>query len=134
MSAKPFIDTNVLIYAFVSNDPRTERAESVLGAGGIISVQVANEFVNVSRRKHRRDWGEIVEMLSVLKALIGPPLPLTMEIHEAAIEIARDHGFHFYDSMIVAAAMQSGCSILYSEDMQHGQTIGHLTVHNPFLE
>lgn len=134
MSAKPFIDTNILIYAFASNDPRSEKAEAILGAGGIVSVQVLNEFVNVSRRKQRRDWDEIREILCVLKALIDPPLPVTMEIHEAAIEIARDRGFHFYDSLIVSAAMQAGCSILYSEDLQHGQSIGHLTVHNPFRE
>jgi predicted nucleic acid-binding protein len=134
MSAKPFIDTNILIYAFASNDPRSEKAEAILGAGGIVSVQVLNEFVNVSRRKQRRDWDEIREILCVLKALIDPPLPVTMEIHEAAIEIARDRGFHFYDSLIVSAAMQAGCSILYSEDLQHGQLIGHLTVHNPFRE
>jgi predicted nucleic acid-binding protein len=134
MSAKPFIDTNILIYAFASNDSRSEKAEAILGAGGIVSVQVLNEFVNVSRRKQRRDWDEIREILSVLKALIDPPLPVTMEIHEAAIEIARDRGFHFYDSLIVSAAMQAGCSILYSEDLQHGQSIGHLTVHNPFRE
>lgn len=134
MSAKPFIDTNILIYAFASNDSRSEKAEAILGAGGIVSVQVLNEFVNVSRRKQRRDWDEIREILCVLKALIDPPLPVTMEIHEAAIEIARDRGFHFYDSLIVSAAMQAGCSILYSEDLQHGQSIGHLTVHNPFRE
>jgi predicted nucleic acid-binding protein len=134
MSAKPFIDTNILIYAFASNDSRSEKAEAILGAGGIVSVQVLNEFVNVLRRKQRRDWDEIREILCVLKALIDPPLPVTMEIHEAAIEIARDRGFHFYDSLIVSAAMQAGCSILYSEDLQHGQSIGHLTVHNPFRE
>ena len=134
MSAKPFVDTNILIYAFTSNDPRSERAEAILAAGGTISVQVLNEFVNVSRRKHRRDWDEIATMLDVLKILLDPPQPLTMKIHEGAIDIARDHGFHFYDSLIVSAALQRGCSILYSEDLQHGQKFGKLTIQNPFLK
>jgi predicted nucleic acid-binding protein len=134
MSAKPFVDTNILIYAFTSDDPRSERAEAILAAGGTISVQVLNEFVNVSRRKQRRDWSEIAKILEVLKALLDPPRPLTMEIHEAAIGIARDHGFHFYDSLIVSAALQAGCLVLYSEDLQHGQRFEGLTIQNPFRE
>ncbi len=63
MSAKAFIDTNILIYAFALDDPRSEKAEALLSAGGTISVQVLNEFVNVSRRKLRRDWNEIEEAL-----------------------------------------------------------------------
>ena len=51
MNDKPFLDTNIIVYAFSSNDPRSEKAETLLTAGGIISVQVLNEFVNVSRRK-----------------------------------------------------------------------------------
>jgi len=100
----------------------------------VVSVQVLNEFVNVSRRKYRRDWGEIQDALSVLKTLLDPPQPLTIEVHEAAIGIARDYGFHFYDSLIVAAALRAGCSILYSEDLHHGQTIERLTIHNPFAQ
>ena len=132
MSDKTFLDTNIIVYAFSANDARTEKAEALLAAGGVISVQVLNEFVNVSRRKHRRGWGEIQDILSVLKTLLAPPQPLTMEVHEAAIGIAREYGFHFYDSLIVAAAMQAGCSVLYSEDLHHGQTIERLTIQNPF--
>ena len=59
MNPKPFLDTNILIYAFASNDPRSDRAEALLVAGGVISIQVLNEFVNVSRRKLAREWSEI---------------------------------------------------------------------------
>ena len=134
MSAKPFVDTNILIYAFTSDDPRSKRAEIILADGGTISVQVLNEFVSVSRRKQLRDWSEIAKILDVLKVLLDPPLPLTTEIHEAAIGIARDHNFHFYDSLIVSAALQAGCLVLYSEDLQHGQRFEGLTIQNPFLE
>jgi predicted nucleic acid-binding protein len=134
MNAKAFLDTNIIVYAFTANDPRSEKAEALLAAGGVISVQVLNEFVNVSRRKNRRDWGEIQDALSVLRTLLDPPQPLTIEVHEAAIGIARDYGFHFYDSLIVAAALRAGCSFLYSEDLHHRQTIERLTIHNPFAD
>jgi len=134
MSAKPFLDTNIVVYAFASNDPRSEKADALLKAGGAISVQVLNEFVNVLRRKQRRDWDEIDEALGVLKGLLDPPHPLTVEMHEAAIGIARRYGFSIYDSLIVAAALRAGCSTLYSEDLQHGQTIERLTIRNPFAE
>lgn len=133
MSAKPFLDTNVLIYAFAANDPRSERAEALLAGGGTINVQVLNEFVNVTRRKGRCGWDEIVDRLNVLRTLLDPPLPLTTEAHTAAIEIARHHGFQFYDSLIISAALEAGCSILYSEDFHHGHRMEGLTVQNPFL-
>ena len=134
MSARPFLDTNILVYAFASNDPRMQKALSLVASGGVVSIQVFNEFVNVSRRKLFRDWGEIEAALSVLKTLLDAPLPLTLEIHQSAINIARDYDYHFYDSLILAAALQAGCSIVYTEDLRHGQTIDGLTIHNPFIE
>jgi predicted nucleic acid-binding protein len=56
MSAKPFLDTNVIVYAFTSNDPRSGTAETLLAAGGVVGVQILNEFVNVAHRKQRRGW------------------------------------------------------------------------------
>ena len=134
MSAKrrPFLDTNILIYAFAADDPRSDLAEALVAAGGVISVQVLNEFVNVSRRKLGREWADIENAVGVLRDLLDAPIPLTVELHDAAIALARDHGFAFYDALIVAAASQSGCVTLYSEDMQHGQTIDGLTIRNPF--
>lgn len=132
MSAKPFLDTNVLIYAFAANDPRGTAAEALVAAGGVISVQVLNEFVSVSRRKLRRDWTHIEGAVEVLRTLLDPPVPVTVELHDAALACARDLGFAFYDALIVAAAIRSGCSILYSANMQHGQTVEGLTIRNPF--
>ena len=134
MNARPFLDSNIVIYAFTANDPRNGKAEALLEAGGVISVQVLNEFVNVSRRKQGRDWDEIGDSLGILKILLDPPRPLTVEVHESAVAIARDRGLSIYDSLIIAAALRAGCSILYSEDLQHGQTIEQLTIRNPFTE
>lgn len=133
MSAKPFLDTNVLIYAFAANDPRSEKAEALLAAGGVISVQVLNEFVNVSRRKLGLGWVDIENELGVLRTLLDPPVPLTIDLHEAAVAHARDHGFAFYDALIIAAASRSGCNVLYTEDMHHGQSVDDLTIRNPFV-
>ena len=60
--------------------------------------------------------------------------PLTLDTHAAALSIARDNNFSFYDALIVASAIEAGCDALYSEDMQHGRVIGGLTIRNPFIE
>jgi len=133
MTAKPFLDTNVLIYAFAENDPRSQTAEALLAAGGVISIQVLNEFVNVSRRKLAREWAEIESAVEVLRALLDPPIPLTLDLHEIAVAHARDNGFAFHDALIVAAASRAGCGILYTEDMQHGKSLHGLTIRNPFV-
>jgi len=134
MTAKPFLDTNVLIYAFAAEDPRSETAEALLAAGGVISIQVLNEFVNVSRRKLAREWPEIERQIDLLRTLVEPPIPLTLDIHETAISHARRYGFAFYDALIIAAANRAGCSTVYSEDLHHGQTILGLTIRNPFAD
>jgi predicted nucleic acid-binding protein len=134
MNAKPFLDTNIIVYAFSANDPRATTAEALLESGGVISIQVLNELVNVWRRKQGRGWDEVDDALAVLKVLLDPPQPLTAELHEAAVKIARARGFSICDSLIIAAALQAGCPILYSEDLQHGQTIEQLTIRNPFIE
>ena len=133
MSAKRFIDTNILIYAFSEDEPRASIAEAILAAGGSISVQVLNEFVHVSRRKLNLDWPEIEERLAVVKALTTEVVPISVALHEKAVELARDHGFSFYDALIVAAALGAGCSHLITEDMQHARTFGSLQIENPFL-
>jgi predicted nucleic acid-binding protein len=56
-----------------------------------------------------------------------------METHEAAVEISRHHGYHIYDSLILAAASQAGCTTVYTEDMQHGQVVEGVRIENPFL-
>jgi predicted nucleic acid-binding protein len=133
MNARPFLDTNILVYAFTTNDPRSARAEALVAEGGAVSVQVLNEFVNVSRRKLRRSWQEIEDALSALETLLDPPQPLTVEIHNAGVSLARDHKLAFHDALIVAAAAHAGCSILYSENLQDGRAMEGVTIHNPFI-
>ena len=132
MPAKRFFDTNILIYAFASNDPRSATAESLIAEGGAIGVQVLNEFTNVTRRKLRWQWEQIEASLAVVEELLGPVGALTKAIHTQAVALAREHQLAVYDALIVAAAQDAGCTILFSEDFQHGQKFGMLTVENPF--
>jgi len=127
-----FFDTNVLIYAFADNDPRSAQAEALLMEGGVIGVQVLNEFTNVARRKLGWNWEEIEVALGVIKDLLSPARPLTAAIHAQAVEIARDHELAFYDALIVAAAVDANCRVLMTEDMQHGRKFGTLCIENPF--
>ena len=127
----PFFDTNVLLYAVRLEDPRAERARLLLGDGGIISVQALNEFTSVARRKLGQPWGEIKEKLGAVRALCEVK-PLTVATHQRALALAERYGYQIYDALQLASALENGCSILYTEDLQHGQQIEGLTIRNPF--
>ena len=111
---KAFFDTNVLIYAFAKDDPRTEAAETLLDKGGAVGVQVLNEFVAVAVGKLVMPWDEVLEALSAIRVLCPSPVPLTMETHDAALGIVGRYGYHIYDSLVIAAALEASCSTLYS--------------------
>ncbi|MBI5130149.1 MAG: PIN domain-containing protein [Rhodopseudomonas palustris] len=128
-----FFDTNILIYAQEAGT-KADRARALIAQGGRLSVQVLNEFATVARRKLAHDWGEIADAIDDALVLAGPPLPITIDLHITARTLAERHRLAFYDALIVAAALEAGCDTLYSEDMQHGRTIGTLRIENPFLE
>jgi predicted nucleic acid-binding protein len=133
MSDRVFFDSNVLIYAIVSGDSRRERAQQLVAQGGVISVQVLNEFVAVARRKMRMPWEDVIEALGAIRILFPSPVAITVDTHDAALEIAPKYGFGIYDAMIVSSAIEANCSTVYSEDLQDGQAIaGKLTIRNPF--
>lgn len=133
MPASPFLDTNVLLYSVAEDDPRTEAAEALLTAGGIVSVQVLNEFVATARRKLAMSWDEIAEAAGAVRVLCPSPVAITVETHDAALRLAERYGFHFYDALVVASALGVGCETLYTEDLQDGQVVDdRLTIRNPF--
>jgi predicted nucleic acid-binding protein len=135
MPVKAFFDTNVLIYAVAEGDPRSARAEGLLASGGILSVQVLNEFVSVARRKISMPWSDVTQALAAFRILCPSPLPITVETHDAAVRIAARHDYNIYDALVIAAALEAGCATLYSEDLHNGQTIdGQLTIRNPFAK
>jgi predicted nucleic acid-binding protein len=128
-----FFDTNILVYA-QQMDGKGDRARALFAGGGKLSVQVLNEFTAVSRRKQRRDWREIDEAVADVLTIVDPPLPLSLDLHHSARSLAQDHQLSFYDALIVATAIEAGCDTLFSEDMQHGRSIGGLAIVNPFLD
>ena len=132
MPAKPFLDTNVVVYAFSLGDSRKARAEDLLTEGGTISVQVLNEFVNVSRRRRGRDWATLRAELAIISEALEI-VPILHETHCAACDIAQRYGFSIYDGTILGAAKLAGCRTLYSEDLTHGQVVDGVTIRNPFV-
>jgi predicted nucleic acid-binding protein len=133
MPDKVFFDSNVLIYAMVSGDSRSERAQQLVGQGGAISVQVLNEFVAIARRKMRMPWEDVSEALDAVRILFPSPVAVTVDTHETALKIARQYGFGIYDALLASSALEVNCATLYSEDLQDGQIIEkRLTIRNPF--
>jgi predicted nucleic acid-binding protein len=133
MTPKVFFDTNIILYFFGDEGYRTEAAERLLVEGGVVSIQVLNELVSVAHGKLRMNWDQVCAARDKTLFFCPNPVPLTEETHRSAVELSSRYGFRIYDSLILAAATQAGCTTVYSEDMQHGQTIGKLTIVNPFL-
>ena len=140
MSDRFFIDTNVLVYSFDTRFPEKKtRATQLIGEAlstrnGIISYQVVQEFLNVSTRKFAvplsdADRQRYLNMVLLPLCEVFP----SIDFYVRGLDISNRFGFSFYDSLIVAGALTGNCSILYSEDLQHGQRIEHLTICNPFL-
>ena len=130
--ADAFFDTNVLLYLLSGDAVKADRAEQLLSGGGVVSVQVLNEFASVGLRKLSLTMSEVRELLASVRAVCVVK-PVDVETHELGLDLAERHQLALYDAMIVSAALCADCAIVYSEDMQHGQSFGQLTIRNPFL-
>src|SRR5216683_4726803 len=140
MNVKSFLDTNIIVYAFGQSFPEKAKIARRLVTDGaadkqaIISYQVVQEFINVALRGFR-----LAIVRSDLESFVLTALFPMMAISSSpalVIEALRLQGetqLSWYDSLIVAAALQGSCKILYSEDLQHGRRFGELAVENPFL-
>ena len=126
-----FFDTNVLLYIASFDPAKADRAEELIGAGGMISVQVLNEIANVACRKMGMSWAETRAFLSTIRGLL-PVRPLTIDVHETGVRLAERYGLSIYDAMIAASALHADCDTLWSEDMQDGSVLDdRLRVVNP---
>ena len=109
-----------------------DRAETELRSGGVVSVQVLNEFAAVAARKLKMSITDIRDVLAAVRA-ICEIAPITEETHDAGLRVAERYGLSVYDAMIVAAALLAECTVLVSEDMQNGQLFeGKVRVRDPF--
>ncbi len=126
-----FIDTSVIVYLASGDTRKADRSETILAAGGVVSVQVLNEYVCVARRKLALSWAETREVVAAVKRACEV-VPLSAEAQAAAMRICKTSQLSIYDASILAAAREAGCDTLFSEDMQHGQTFETLSIVNPY--
>ena len=139
MNDRFFLDTNVIVYSF-DNHSKAKRdkardliAEALSSGNGIISFQVVQEFLNIATSKFKKpltikDTREYMEEILLPLCTIFPG----NDFYLNSLEIEERTGYSFYDSMIVQAALEGECRILYSEDMQDGFKLFDLTIQNPF--
>ena len=136
-----FIDTNVFIYLFdETNDRKRTIADRIVKTAletrtARISHQVVQETLNVVTRKLPSPMTAenaqrfLVQVLAPLWQIMP-----NIALYRRGLDVQARYGFSFYDSLIIAEALESGCTRLYSEDLQHGQQIEGLTIENPFKE
>lgn len=126
-----FLDTNVLVYA-QGDGPKAEVARKAILDGGTISVQVLNECASVLRRKFHLEWDAVEAVVEDVCTALGAVRSLDVSTHTEALDLARTHGINFYDALILASALEAGCEVVLTEDLQAGSRIAGLTIVNPF--
>lgn len=136
MNDKIFFDTNLLIYLYSEDETEKQAKLQQLVKNyqnRWISTQVLNELSNTLRKKFKLEYSEIQNVL----AEIGSQFQIAV-VHvqtiESALKIATDYRYSYYDSLIIATALELSCNFLYSEDMQHGQLIKRqMRIFNPLI-
>jgi predicted nucleic acid-binding protein len=140
MSGRFFLDTNVFVYTFDAKAPAKAKKAALLirraadTGEGIISYQVVQEFFNVALRRFPQPM-TVAEAEQYLITVLRPLLAVhsSPAIYFEALRIAEKHRLSWYDSLIVAAALEGQCERLYSEDLQDGRKIEGLRIENPFV-
>lgn len=140
MSARYFLDTNILAYCFDARHPgKHARANHLVREGielrtAIISYQVVQEFISVALRKFHPVL-QISDLQQYATVVLRPMLgvPSSMILYHRALELFDRYRFHWYDSLILAAAVEAQCDVLSSEDFRHKQRIEGVEIINPFL-
>jgi predicted nucleic acid-binding protein len=136
MTAKFFVDTNVLVYAAsnaAADQVRRDLALELLDRVDLaLSAQVLAEFYSVATSKARLNMthDDAVVLLQSLARL--PVCPITRELVIEAAELGQRYKISYWDAAIIAAAKQMGCTSIYSEDLNSGQMYDGVTVINPF--
>lgn len=141
MSADHFLDTNLFVYQLTTEDEaKAEVAGRIIREGirtgrACISFQVIQECLNVIVR-HAEIALTVEQAQRYLDTSLKPLWRIypSAALYQRGLEIQARHRFSFYDALIVAAAQEAGCKLLYSEDLQHGQQIDALTIRNPFIK
>lgn len=140
MSGKYFLDTNVLAYCFDDRAPQKQsRANELVREGlelrqAVISYQVVQEFINVALRNFepKMPFDDVRQYCAgVLRPLLA--VSSSMALTHRALDVAERYRLPWYDCLLVAAALEARCDVLYSENWQHLQRIESLQIVNPFV-
>ena len=140
MSGRFFLDTNIFVYAFDASAPaKAKKAAHLVRQAadtgqGIVSYQVVQEFFNVAFRRfaHPMNLAEAEQyLITVFRPLLA--VHSSPSLYVEALRILGKHRLSWYDSLIVAAALEGLCDTLYSENLQHGREIEEVKIENPFL-
>jgi len=139
MSGRFFLDTNIFVYSFDASTPKkAAQSRKLIGRaietrGGIVSYQVVQEFFNVALRRFARPMSS-TDAEQYLSTTFRPLLAVhsSQALYGEALRIGARFRLAWYDSLIVASAIEGQCDVLYSEDFQDGQQIGSVTISNPF--
>ncbi len=139
MNGRFFLDTNVFVYSFDRSAPAKARRatqlirQAVATRKGIVSYQVAQEFFNVALRRFAEPM-TVLEAEQYLATVFRPLMAVhsSQALYGEALRLSDRYHVSWYDSLIVAAAIEGQCPVLYSEDFQHGQRFGDLRIENPF--
>ena len=127
-----FLDTNILLYLLSNDAPKKAIAKKLLKENHSISIQVLNEFSNVSLRRFKlsiNETKEIIEKISQSCKIY----PYNKESILSALDLKERYRYQFYDSLILATALENDCTVVYSEDMRHNHILeDRLTIVNPF--
>jgi predicted nucleic acid-binding protein len=129
---RAFFDTNILAYLIDPNDQKHDVAAKAVECGGVISVQVLNEYCSVARRKAAHDWSIISTTCESFEEAFEIR-DLTLQSQSLARAYADRYGYNIYDANILASAKLAGCDTLWTEDMGHGQVIEGVRITNPFI-
>jgi len=140
MSGRFFLDTNVFVYSFDAGSPKkaAQSAKLIKSAietrGGIVSYQVVQEFFNVALRRFAKPM-TIADAEQYLSTTFRPLLSVhsSPALYGEALRIGARFRLAWYDSLIVASAIEGQCDVLYSEDFQDGQQFGTVVISNPFV-
>ena len=141
MSGADFFDTNVFVYMVDDADPAKQaKAQGLVAAAlaadsACVSYQVVQETLYVLTRKFaKRVPAEVAKEIMRQSLLPFWRVMPSAALYTRALDLQSRFGFSFYDSLIVAAALEAGCTRLLTEDLQDGQQIEGLTIENPFRE
>ena len=133
MNDKCFVDTNVLLYLLSDDVRKKSISKELLLQYPVISLQVINELSNVCLRKFKLSSEQLLLALNGIERFTKISQS-SISTTRKAIQLQSRYRLQYYDSLIVAAALESDCNVLYSEDMQHGLVIDQrLSIVNPFV-